>query len=55
MFRVVVCFSSYCKIHIALRSMVTLGHGDHEESQVPDLWLEADCFLPTNFCSFCGE
>jgi hypothetical protein len=46
MFRLVYCFFSYREVQIALRSMVTLVHGDHEESQVPDLWLEADYFSP---------
>lgn len=55
MFRVVYCFSFYREVHTALRSMVKLGHGDHEESQVHDLWLEDDYFSLTKFCSFIGD
>jgi hypothetical protein len=55
LYRVIYCFSSYRKVHAALRSMVTLGSDDHEESQVPELWLESDYFFPTNFCSTCGD
>jgi hypothetical protein len=54
MFKVVSCFFSYRKVHIALRSTDTLGHGGHKKSQVPDLWLESDYLFPTNFCSICG-
>ena len=34
MYRVINCFSSYREVHPTLRSMVTLGSHDHEESQV---------------------
>jgi len=48
LFRVIFCFSSYFEVHAALRSLVVLGKEDHEESQIPDLWLESDLFsLPT--------
>ena len=56
LYRVIYCFSSYREVHAALRSMGTLGSDDHEESQVPELWLESDYFSPkTNFCSTCGD
>jgi hypothetical protein len=42
LFRVILCFSSYFEVHAALRSLVVLGKDDHEESQIPDLWLESD-------------
>ena len=55
LFRVIFCFSSYFEVHAALRSLVVLGKEDHEESQIPDLWLESDLFSPSNFCSHCGD
>ena len=55
MTRVIYCFSTYREVHIALRSMITLGKGDVEESQVGDLWIESDYFSPTNFCPTCGD
>ena len=55
LFRAIFCFSSYFKVHAALRSLIVLGEEDHEESQIPDLWLESDLFSPSNFCSHCWD
>ena len=52
LFRVIFCFSSYFEVHAALRSLVVLGKEDHEESQIPDLWLESS--LPAIFALTVG-
>ena len=49
------CLSSYRDLHVALRSFVTMGSGDHEEAQVPQLWVETDLFSPSNFCARYGD
>jgi hypothetical protein len=36
-YRVIFCLSSYRDLHVALHSFVTIGSGDHEETQVPQI------------------
>ena len=55
MTRVMYCFSFYYEVHAVLRSQMSLGKGDHKNSQFSVLWLEADHFSANNFCSVCGN
>jgi len=54
-YRVMYCLSSYRDLLVTLRSFVTIGSGDHEETQLPQLWVESDLFSPSNFCARCGD
>lgn len=49
----ILCFATYREVRDTLRPIVTVCQD--EETQVSQLWIEADFLVPTNFCFPCGD
>jgi len=55
MSRVIFTFSNWRDLHVALRSVISLGPPESEVSQFAELWIDPDLFQPSNFCPRCGD